>query len=208
MIAGKPSLWFRAGLTLVFSQRNYTIIGADSEGTWFRFPISAGFSYNPNMNLVVELGRGPNTIPEVLDTGISIMVHGTTWRYNNIYTMGLGWTNGGDKIVSLRVGLMDIGFDDAPTTVGGLVNLKGFYAYPNPSEGLFTVGFEPWSGHAATVQVSVTDMAGRQVWQRSYQGVQASLFTANVDLRGLPKGIYLLRVQADVAQALQRVMLE
>ncbi|MBS1630179.1 MAG: T9SS type A sorting domain-containing protein, partial [Bacteroidetes bacterium] len=49
---------------------------------------------------------------------------------------------------------------------------------------------------------------GRQVWQRSYQNVQASLFTANVDLRGRPKGVYLLRVQSGDAQALQRVVVE
>ncbi len=204
MISGKQYQLFKTGLTLVSFQRKYSIIGVDSEGTWFRFPISAGFSYNPNMNLVVELDRGYQNY----DGGIDLMTNyygHQDWRYPYII---YNFNHTDPVAYNPILGQMDIGFDDAPTTVGGIVNLKGFYAFPNPSQGLFTVGFEPWSGHVSTVQISVTDMAGRQVWQRSYGDVQASLFIANVDLRGQPKGVYLLRVQADAAQALKQVVLE
>ncbi|MBS1615746.1 MAG: T9SS type A sorting domain-containing protein [Bacteroidetes bacterium] len=189
---------FKTGLTQVFFQPQFTVYGADSIGTWVRFPI--GFSYNTTANLVVELSRGNQ----------GVTANGFDWMVNrDCNRCFIGGYYKDAYFYAEPIGSQaDIGFDDAPTTVEGLVNLKGFYAYPNPSEGLFTVGFEPWSSHASAVQVSVSDMAGRQVWQRSYQNVQANLFTANVDLRGRPKGIYLLRVQADAAQALQRVVLE
>ncbi|MBS1616405.1 MAG: T9SS type A sorting domain-containing protein [Bacteroidetes bacterium] len=195
---GHPYWLMKRGLTQVFFQPKVTIYGADTTGTWVRFPIDR-FSYNPGMNLVVELDRGYQGFNNGFDWMISRGCAGCslgTW-YDTSWCAAEPSTN-----------QADIGFDDAPTTVGGLVNLKGFYAFPNPSEGLFTVGFEPWGSHVSKVQVSVSDMAGRQVWQRSYQNVQASLFTVNVDLRGRPKGIYLLRVQADAAQALKRVVLE
>ncbi len=201
----KDTLWFgqqyslmKRSLTQVFFQPKVTIYGADSIGTWVRFPIDE-FSYNPGMNLVVELDRGY----QAENNGFGIMTS------NQCTKCALGTFYDSARSGNWpRNSQADIGFDDATGAVGGLVNLKGFYTYPNPSEGLFTVGFEPWGTQASTVQVSVSDMAGRQVWQRSYQGVQASLFTTNVDLRGRPKGIYLLRVQSGDAQALQRVVVE
>ncbi len=193
-----PSYFFKTGLTQVFFQKTFAIYGADSIGTWVRFPISGIFNYNPSTNLVVELSH-----IQSIDYGFDWM--GTMDCYScNI----AGLFDSLTTQHALSSGQADIGFNDATGAVGGLVNLKGFYTYPNPSEGLFTVGFEPWGTQASAVQVSVSDMAGRQVWQRSYQNVQASLFTANVDLRGRPKGIYLLRVQSGDAQALQRVVVE
>jgi hypothetical protein len=190
----------KRGLKQVFFQKSFSVYGADSVGTWVRFPLSGEFSYNPNANLVVELSRGSQ-----------VRAKGINWMTTRGCT---GCTGGGSASDSLYgYGYptnvqADIGFNDATGAVGGLVNLKGFYTYPNPSQGLFTVGFEPWGSNAVTVKVSLTDMAGRQVWQRSYEGVRADLFTANVDVRGRPKGVYLLRVQAGEAQALQRVVLE
>ncbi|MBS1630297.1 MAG: hypothetical protein JST27_09585, partial [Bacteroidetes bacterium] len=139
MISGKQYILFKTGLSLVSFQRNYQVIGADSAGTWFRFPVSAGFSYNPNMNLVVELDRGFQNY----DGGIDLMTNHygyQDWRYPYII---YNFNHTDPVAYNPYLGQMDIGFDDAPTTVGGLVNLKGFYAFPNPSQGLFTVGFEP-----------------------------------------------------------------
>ncbi len=192
---------FKTGLTTVFFQPKVTFSydSATAVGTWFRFPID-GFSYNRNANLVVELSR----------TAMGIN-YGFDWMINK-HCRGCAILGGVlDKPYTDNRptgGQLDIGFNDSTSSVWELSSLKGFYAYPNPSQGLFTVGFEPFGGNASSVLVSVSDMAGRQVWQRSYQDVRADLFTANVDLRSRPKGIYLLRVQAGEAQALQRVVVE
>ena len=199
LIGGYTYYMLKKGLTQVFFQPSFTVYGADSVGTWVRFPIDGEFSYNPTTNLVVELSRTSQAANNGFDwmagNGCSRCVLGA--EYDSIIT--------GARPMNLQA---DIGFNDATGAVGELSTLKGFYTYPNPSQGLFTVGFEPFGSNASSVQVSVSDMAGRQVWQRSYEGVRADLFTANVDLRGRPKGIYLLRVQAGEAQALQRVVLE
>jgi hypothetical protein len=190
---------YKKGLTQVFFQKSFSVYGADSVGTWVRFPIDGEFSYNPSMNMVVELSNGYQAI----SNGFDWMVNRGCDRcfIGGYYDSSVSGNRGTNYQA-------DIGFNDATGAVGELSTLKGFYTYPNPSQGLFTVGFEPFGSNASSVQVSVSDMAGRQVWQRSYEGVRADLFTANVDLRGRPKGIYLLRVQAGEAQALQRVVLE
>jgi hypothetical protein len=198
MLHGQPYHLFKKGLTQVFFQKSFSVYGADSVGTWVRFPID-GFSYNPSMNTVVELSHGYQAINNGFD-----------WMASNSCDKCMfgGYFDSSYAAGSPSNNQADIGFNDASGAVGGLVNLKGFYTYPNPNQGLFTVGFEPWGSNASTVQVSVSDMAGRQVWRRSYEGVRADLFTANVDVRSRPKGIYLLRVQAGEAQALQRVVVE
>ncbi len=199
MMHGFPYTFFMTGLVQVFFQTSFSVYGADSIGTWVRFPID-GFNYDPNTNLVVELFRGNQTINQ----GFDWMLTRTCYRCR----LGAFYDSSLYVNASAVGNQADIGFNDSTASVGGLSTLKGFYAYPNPSQGLFTVGFEPSGGNASSVQVSVSDMAGRQVWQRSYQDVRADLFTANIDLRSRPKGIYLLRVQAGEAQALQRVVVE
>ncbi|MBS1629311.1 MAG: hypothetical protein JST27_04550, partial [Bacteroidetes bacterium] len=154
-----PSYFFKTGLTQVFFQKTFAIYGADSLGTWVRFPISGEFNYNPSVNLVVELSH-----IQSIDNGFDWML--TRGCYGCV--IGGNYDSSTTQFVPSSY-QADIGFDDATGAVGGLVNLMGFYTYPNPSEGLFTVGFEPWGAQASTVQVSVSDMAGRQVWQRSYQ---------------------------------------
>ncbi|HRZ78103.1 MAG TPA: hypothetical protein P5248_12085, partial [Bacteroidales bacterium] len=118
----------KSGLTTVFFQPKVTIFfdTANPIGTWVRFPID-GFNYRRDANLVVELSR----------TRLSYN-YGFDWMMTNscrgCYIGGYigrpysSWPSGDQA---------DIGFNDSTSSVPELSTLKGFYAYPNPSQGLF-----------------------------------------------------------------------
>jgi hypothetical protein len=101
----------------------------------------------------------------------------------------------------------DIGFNDAPAGVGEVYYLKGLYTFPNPGNGLFTVGFEPhrWT---ETALLTVADMTGKIVWSRSLTPVQADLYTTNVDLGNMPKGVYALCVVTGNERQMRRIIVE
>lgn len=195
---------FKTNLTLVYYQPSTSIYGADTVGTWVRFPLNQGnFSYRRTKNLVVEVSR-PSTGTSTTNYGFDWMASTNCFRcvLNGYY----------DSVTSTQMGTgyqLDIGFNDStgPSSVALVSSLQGFYTYPNPNNGLFTVGFEP-SHTLEPIAVSVADMTGRQVWQRIYSDVSADLFTANVDLRNMPKGCYLLQVQKGMDRSVQRVIIE
>lgn len=195
---------FKANLTLVYYQPFTSIYGADTPGTWVRFPLNQGnFSYQRTKNLVVEVSRP--------STGTTSTNYGFDWMANNIcFRCALPGFYDSTTSPYTAIGYqLDIGFNDStgPASVALVRSLKGFYTYPNPNNGLFTVGFEP-SHTLEPIALSVADMTGRQVWQRIYNDVSADLFTANVDLRNMPKGCYLLQVQKGMDRSVQRVIIE
>ena len=98
---------------------------------------------------------------------------------------------------------MDLGLEFYTTAVATLGNLKDPYFYPNPSNGLFTAGFEARGG-IKTARLSVWSITGQMVWKEEFRDIPASaLFAENVDIRSSPKGIYILRIDAD-GQVLNR----
>lgn len=193
---------FKTNVKLVFYQPSVTIYGANTPGTWVRFPVS-NFAYSRSENLVVEISRGYQAIHTAV---------GFDWMAKNNCNMCALEGQYDSARVDGPGGFIyqaDIGFNDSTgsASVPTFNNLHGFYTYPNPNNGLFTVGFEP-SRTLEPIVVSVADMAGRQVWQRVYNDVQADLFTANVDLQNMPKGVYMLHIQKGADRAVQRVVLE
>lgn len=76
-----------------------------------------------------------------------------------------------------------------------------FKIYPNPSNGLFTYSFpEPFS----KMLIEVYDITGRRVEMRNYN----SSADNTIDLQGLRKGIYLLKIQIDGKNMNRKVIIE
>jgi hypothetical protein len=67
-------------------------------------------------------------------------------------------------------------------------------AYPNPVRHTLAVAVEPERGGATDVAVLVVDALGREV--RRFEGVAAAGRVFRLDVRGLPAGAYVLRVEA------------
>jgi PKD repeat protein len=93
------------------------------------------------------------------------------------------------------------------STVGlsnGLGQL-GLQVWPNPANGLFNVTVSELPAGRATLQVY--DLAGRKVWVGSVASNGAA-WQGQVDLRGVAKGVYYLRVEADTFRGVQKLVIE
>lgn len=77
--------------------------------------------------------------------------------------------------------------------------------YPNPSEGLFWVGFE--AEEAGEVELGLWDVAGKEVWMKQVE-VKAGKQQVLVDGTKLPKGVYLLRMEMGGKSLVRRVQLD
>lgn len=79
------------------------------------------------------------------------------------------------------------GFEARDTTVSiNSINTKNLSLYPNPNNGVFTIGFEEVQNNAT---LSVFDRTGRVVYTNNVNGNQAVIST------NLSKGIYIVQVQ-------------
>ena len=91
-----------------------------------------------------------------------------------------------------------------PSSVNEAQTISGFRAYPNPTEGQLAIELQ--STEMQQLTVTLTDVTGRNVinegWSVTPGGAKRYL-----ELKGLRKGIYLLRVQGPEADSTLRVSL-
>lgn len=85
------------------------------------------------------------------------------------------------------------------------VVLHSFELYPNPTTGVINLNFEDAKGSEA--QIDVTDLQGRVI-----TSIQVDLTDGTrdlqMDLSRLPKGVYLVKFEAEQSYALRRVVLQ
>ena len=88
-------------------------------------------------------------------------------------------------------GSANIVFSDCTNSASG-TDRKGFsrnedlHIYPNPGDGLFTLE----TGNPSSANVVVFNSSGELVYERDIMGVRE-----NIDLRNLPRGIYIVRIR-------------
>ncbi|MDR9375409.1 MAG: T9SS type A sorting domain-containing protein, partial [Schleiferiaceae bacterium] len=78
--------------------------------------------------------------------------------------------------------------------------------YPNPAQGQTQIEF-PLAGDA-DVSLELTDVAGKTVLQQNFRDQKQGSFRHKLDLSDLPAGVYSLKVQADGAQHLQKLIVQ
>lgn len=103
---------------------------------------------------------------------------------------GLSYSNGNAYAIRLSS-------DPAVAVQEHSAALEGINIYPNPSEGLFTIN----ATEAGSYLVDVTNILGEVVYTVNFNNLTV------VDLSGLAKGVYSVRVSNDVASTVQKVTL-
>lgn len=186
---------FKTGLTTVFGPVSFTVTGTDSIGKWVRIPLATPFYYNKEQRFVVEYSHGLKTN----SAGFDIMASNKAPLYSpnrnrNIvgYRDSLRQPQGNANII-----LMDLGFDMQPNAVNSIPSsFRSFGLFPNPStDGRFNVSFEAMKA-VNRVAVTLINVSGQQVWQRSYN-VSGTRFFKEINPGDIPKGVYTVRIDAD-----------
>lgn len=80
--------------------------------------------------------------------------------------------------------------------------LADFKIYPNPNNGNFNVQFASNSGNA--VQISVTDIRGRQIFTKEYQNT--GMFDQNLNLSNVQSGMYMVTVQDGERKEVKKII--
>jgi hypothetical protein len=81
----------------------------------------------------------------------------------------------------------------------------GLEVWPNPANGLFHVSVSELP--MGDAQFQVYDLAGRDIWKTVVQG-SGNAWQGQIDLRGLPRGVYYLKVQADTFRGVRKLVVE
>ncbi len=89
-----------------------------------------------------------------------------------------------------------------PTGLRDYTHEKSFEIYPNPSEGLFTINFNP--NLKSTAMIEVTNLLGEQVYQMNCSTMEIK----EINITELPAGYYVLKVSINGAAQHQRILIQ
>jgi hypothetical protein len=73
--------------------------------------------------------------------------------------------------------------------------------YPNPSNGLFTVSV---TGLSNNVNMTVQNVQGQVVYSKDY----ANSFTEDIDLSGLAKGVYFIKLTSETTSQVKKIVIQ
>ncbi len=153
-----------------------------------------------NLNSTSLSASGATSFNWAPNTGLSSTSGATvtaTYTTSGVFTYTVtGNTAGciGTNTISINV-LPCVGINEVSASVASI--------YPNPSNGNITINF---SNAAATgTKVVVTDLIGNNVFQ-SY--VNSGISQLNMDLRALPKGMYLVNVSNTTGSVIKKMIIE
>jgi hypothetical protein len=191
-------------LITVFDTASFVIPGTDTAGKWIKIPLNkSSFYYKGNgtpeaRNMVIEFSFGPKNP----DNGF--YVRNSVGGYKR-YLAGSQ-----NDVVSKGVSnqLLDIGFDfGTPMGVEKLSNIASLDIFPNPAkDGKFHITFDARK-LVSRVNVTLTDVAGKQVFDSQHENTGTSFFRA-FDAGNLPKGMYFVRIEADGEVVNRRMVIQ
>jgi type IX secretion system substrate protein len=114
------------------------------------------------------------------------------YGFDNTFPMGENNVN----LTNIEVS--DYSVSDS-TNESSILERVEFKIYPNPNNGQFTIEL-PSSGNQ---QIEVTDLLGKQVYSQT-----ATQSTAQINLQGYPKGIYIVKVNSGEKTFVEKIVVQ
>ncbi|MBS1644051.1 MAG: T9SS type A sorting domain-containing protein [Bacteroidetes bacterium] len=169
-------------------------------GTWLKFPVS-DFILDHKSNLVIEISNG---IEPTQNNGKFDLIASN--KTNPIARSIIAPKDSAIGSAGIS-NVLDVGFDINPTGVAGINNIQAMGLFPNPStDGYFVLSLE--SGKAIkTLSVAIMDVTGRTVLRKEYASVGTE-FGQEIDARQLPKGCYMVLINADGEKITRKLLLQ
>lgn len=157
------------------------------EGKTYTFEVVTRSPAGKNHKIAIDLGEGDGK-----RTVASSLVNNTTWSKVSVEVeVGSGETSAVAYVYSwpkTRVDVDDFKIYEGTATRISKNEMKSFKVFPNPSEGVFNL-----TGENTIKEYVVFNSAGQVVNSVSSVGNSRT----SVDLSGMPKGVYLIKVTDD-----------
>ena len=93
-----------------------------------------------------------------------------------------------------------------PTTIGNIEKLQNLQMYPNPTDGAFNISFSS-AGVIKDMQISISNMAGQQVYTKSYPNTQGQ-FNTEINLGQIARGVYFITFIADGERMIKKMVIK
>jgi len=180
----------KTGLTQVSFTTLYHFTGMKTEGKWIKFPVIGNVYYDRSKNIVVDISHGPE---------IGNNYGGFDWMASNRKQPTIKAVGGEPDSLRTRNGgtpFMDVGFDIASTSIGGLENIRSFGLFPNPTtDGRFVISAESFR-LINWATVTVRSSLGQIIFTEKYNAVGKSLFK-EIHLQHARPGVYVVEIVID-----------
>ena len=116
------------------------------------------------------------------------------------------------NLVYARVGGVEYGSQPEALSTGVVGEPVGteaadFLLYPNPSSGLATLKVNGGDPAPADIRIEVYDLLGRRVRLLEYPNQHGGELELSLDLRSLPRGGYVVRLQTTTGRTIDRMLL-
>jgi len=184
--------------TVLFSS-SYFLDTPINIGDWVGFTLQTPFYYNAYRNFIIEIHV------DSLDVFYGFQTNGVTGLVYRSYTRQKD-PSGNWNPINVVGAVQYIGFDLQPNDVKDLQNISSFVLYPNPSEGRLNISLEA-KQTIREMLLTITDMTGSVVSQQQYRNVQG-IFSKQIDLANLPRGLYLAELKADGEKITRKLVLQ
>lgn len=196
------------GLTLVASVDTLTTGTVMTE--WIKIPVDPEnpFYIDTSKDLVFQLAFDTGGHRRWPDT--SVVFGCSYWgsffgqTTESYFAMEGLWSN--NQLPTKEAFFYDFGLDLYPLGIETLQNVSDLRIYPNPSQGRFIISIA--AKHPVNeAQLTISDMAGRAVWQQQYQNIDNE-FYQQIDMSPYPKGIYIAELRADGERITRKLVVQ
>jgi hypothetical protein len=149
---------------------------------------------------------------------------GDSVTYNFKFGVGSGWDTGlthfcvkmipinsvdtlTDPDTTNNNGCTDMFIREQPNSVAyASLDANGVSIFPNPAHGAVNISFS--LENEELVEIQLTDMAGRKVYQNSFGKMKEGRNTVPLDMREVPAGMYIYKLSTSSQQATGKLLVE
>jgi GEVED domain/Secretion system C-terminal sorting domain len=131
-------------------------------------------------------------------TGMRVVLNNNTLP-NNASDIGVGLYTSGETEDFL------VKFKAKPLALKDVANMQNVEVYPNPSNGYVFIDLE--ANALQQLDIIVTAVTGAEVYTQSHKNVNGK-FNKSINLSGLAKGVYMIKLQSEKGTVVQKVTLQ
>ena len=177
---------------------------------WVIASEDGGETWSEPYNAINEVTTGDPDFPFFIEAVFPAMVRDITDEVKLMYQQDFrpGMNSRGDMDIAENNNIVFLRLTDVLTKAEEVVAPETFRMnlFPNPASGAVNLAFELEG--KSIVKLQLLNLNGQQLGQESLGNLAAGLYRHTVDLDGLPRGVYLMKLNTADQTAVRRLVVE